>query len=282
MLARFEGPHMGDIGETIRRRISTRLDRLGLTPITAAQKAGLARDTIRNLYRGDGSVPRADTLALIAQALETTTAYLVGEAAYPEPLAAAAQPAGDRRIPVICNLEWGRFSLPDEMPQGVTISVEVPGYEASTLFAGLMIDGHANLVYRVGTYVIFAPWSESGILPGDTVLVKRQKNDALEFTVRWLDRSKKGNPQLVPARYGSVYKDMKAVKYGTIFDDFAIVGVAVAAFWVDRRDIGVADGAYPATLIDEARDEKGVPVRTLSDDPNDDIAYQLRGLKPTS
>jgi transcriptional regulator with XRE-family HTH domain len=273
---------MEDVGEVIRRRISTRLDRLGLTAITAAERAGLPRDAIRNLYRGDGSVPRADTLSLIARALHTSIAYLTGEA--PFPTTEAAEEEGDPRsrdIPVVCDLEWGRFAAPDERPTGETIPVAVHGYEDAALFAGRMIDGHANLMFRVGTYVIFAPWTDSGMASADTVLVKRERDGKLEFTVRWLDKSKKNNLQLTPVRFGSAYKDMKPVRFGTIFDEVSVVGIAVAAFWVIDRPVE-GDRAYPASLSTEAEDAGGRIVRSLSDDPADDIAFQLGGIKPTT
>jgi len=59
-------------------KVAARLRALGLTPITAAVRAGLPRDTIRNLFRTGGQ-PRADTLADIARALDTTVAHLMGE-----------------------------------------------------------------------------------------------------------------------------------------------------------------------------------------------------------
>lgn len=62
----------------LKARINERLDALGLTQITAATKAGLPRDTLRNLFRVGGA-PRIDTLIKIAAALETTVGWLIGE-----------------------------------------------------------------------------------------------------------------------------------------------------------------------------------------------------------
>lgn len=69
---------LADSRSPLARRVQERLRELDLTPITAATRAGLPRDTIRNLFRAD-SQPRADTLAAIAAALDTTVGYLIGE-----------------------------------------------------------------------------------------------------------------------------------------------------------------------------------------------------------
>lgn len=66
------------LADRLTARIQQRLGELALTPITAATRAGLPRDTIRNIFR-QGSLPRVDTLAEIARALDTSVAWLVGE-----------------------------------------------------------------------------------------------------------------------------------------------------------------------------------------------------------
>lgn len=273
---------MDHIGEVIRRRISTRLDDLGLTAITAAQTAKLPRDTIRNLFRGDGAVPRADTLAEIARALDCSVSYLVGEAPFPSDEQAARE--GDptsRAIPVVFDLEWGRFTALADIPTGRSIPVAVAGYENASLFAGRMIDGHANLYHKVGSYLIFAPFVQGGILPGDQVLVRRDRAGESEFTVRQLDVNKKRHPVLIPLRIGSKYKDMRTVRYGTPFDDFSIRGVVVASFWILDRGDGGVEGFYPTTMMTDDEDAQNQKYRALSADPLDDIAVELGVSKPT-
>lgn len=73
-------------------RIEIRLAELGLTPITAATQHGYPRDTIRNVLRSDSN-PRADTLVAIADALQTTVGWLVGDHENPStPLVAHEKP----------------------------------------------------------------------------------------------------------------------------------------------------------------------------------------------
>lgn len=62
----------------LQERIAGRLDALGLTQITAATKAGLPRDTLRNLFR-QGSDPTLGTLVNIARALDVSVGWLAGE-----------------------------------------------------------------------------------------------------------------------------------------------------------------------------------------------------------
>jgi len=59
-------------------RIQGRLDRLGLTPESAARSAGLPSDFIRKLLGGDLSSPRGQRLVKLAEVLETSVSYLVG------------------------------------------------------------------------------------------------------------------------------------------------------------------------------------------------------------
>ena len=68
----------------LQERVQARLNDLGLTQITAATKAGLPRDTLRNLFRDRASLPRADTLVQIARALGVRAGFLLGEESAPE------------------------------------------------------------------------------------------------------------------------------------------------------------------------------------------------------
>lgn len=68
------------------RRAMERLAELGLTPITAATRAGLDRDLFRNMFR-TGSYPRADTLASLCRVLGVSADWLLfgdGEISRPE------------------------------------------------------------------------------------------------------------------------------------------------------------------------------------------------------
>lgn len=184
-----------ELAEQLRTRISVRLGELGLTPITAATKAGLPRDTLRNLFRGVAALPRIDTLTRIASALETSVAYLVGETAYAgldydeaDRLAAARLALEVARpIPVLGYAEWGRF---EPMPEGGVLDpvdylhFNVPGFEDQDLMAVIVNDDHCKTWFSRGEYLVVAHRDDIGVRDGDIVLVAHNKGQKMELTAR--------------------------------------------------------------------------------------------------
>lgn len=65
------------------QEIQRRLKKLGLTPITAAQKAGIPRDSIRDIVRGKSLHPSHSLLVKVAHVLECKPEELTGEPASP-------------------------------------------------------------------------------------------------------------------------------------------------------------------------------------------------------
>ncbi len=73
------------MAETLRDRIRNRLDETGMSPEEASRKAGLDKTYLRKLFERPASQPGAETLRKLADALDTTTAALLGEAK-PQPI----------------------------------------------------------------------------------------------------------------------------------------------------------------------------------------------------
>lgn len=186
--------------ELVRARTATRLEALNLTPIRAATQAGLPRDTLRNLFREGGSLPRVDTIQKIAAALETTVAYLIGETAYPgldwaddnRMAWASAAVEAARPIPVIARAGWevwDQLADPDD-PLDV-IHLNVPGFESAPLFAAQVVDDHADIAYGPGRYVVWTDINILGQRDGDHIVVLRQRpgtaqDEPVNITVRAL------------------------------------------------------------------------------------------------
>lgn len=61
------------------RRIRQRLSETGQNPFSAALKAGLDRDHIRNILRGKAKNPGATNLMKVAAVLDVTPAWLMGQ-----------------------------------------------------------------------------------------------------------------------------------------------------------------------------------------------------------
>ncbi|SNY91969.1 SOS-response transcriptional repressor LexA (RecA-mediated autopeptidase) [Cohaesibacter sp. ES.047] len=67
-------PHMTD---SLADRIQNRMAELGLNPSSAGARVGKSRELIRNVLRGQSNTPSAINLKLIAQALETSSEWLL-------------------------------------------------------------------------------------------------------------------------------------------------------------------------------------------------------------
>ena len=65
------------MSETLKNRISERLEVLGLNYTSAARKVGKRKDLFNNLFRGSAKSPTTNTLELMAIALNTSTNWLL-------------------------------------------------------------------------------------------------------------------------------------------------------------------------------------------------------------
>lgn len=186
------------LADTIRARVAERLQWAELSPIQAATKHGLPRDTLRNLFRRDSALPRADTLADIARALDTSVAFLVGETANPGMEKWADQEQLDeivrlaRPIPVRAELSDG-FRKPLDAPIGY-IDLNVPGYETADLSAFVVKDRAMDLYYEVDRYVVTAPVGLMGLQIGDHVVAVRMKGEGDEVEVETFIREYADGP----------------------------------------------------------------------------------------
>ncbi|MCQ9144576.1 MULTISPECIES: hypothetical protein [Brucella/Ochrobactrum group] len=76
MLNPFTDPQNSDI---LKQRIQQRMDALGLNPSSVALHAELGRSAVRDILSGKAKSPKHITLYKIAEALECSASYLVGE-----------------------------------------------------------------------------------------------------------------------------------------------------------------------------------------------------------
>jgi transcriptional regulator with XRE-family HTH domain len=186
---------MDDIAELIRDRIKRRLAKLKLTPITAAVHAGLPRDTIRNLFRGRASVPRADTLAAIAVALETTLSYLMGETDVDDAGAAGAGVPLDRDIhvrmvPIYGPAQAGQWTGDDflQPPEVRYLPAFSAAFDEYSQLAFELPGADMDAYYAPGDFVIAVPSFEMEPRIGDHAVIARNRGDLMELSVRILER----------------------------------------------------------------------------------------------
>jgi phage repressor protein C with HTH and peptisase S24 domain len=108
-------PQMAD--DLLRARIRERLGALGLSARAASLKAGFGPDLIRDLMRHPENRLMSDSLGRLAEALDTTSAYLLGEIDEP----ATVQP-GPREKAATFRQE----------PSGLTSKIPVMGMAAAS------------------------------------------------------------------------------------------------------------------------------------------------------
>ena len=171
-------------GDILKVRVAERLEALGKKPIPTATAAGLGRDSITDILSGKKRSVRGDTLAKLAEALETTAEYLLGNS-IPAPA-----PRGVRTIPVISWVAAGTLSDPaTQIPEG-TETIEISGLPAGDYFATRVSGDSMDR---------FSP-------PGSLILVNRAETDLIRgrryiFSLRGETTYKRWEPdpdRLVP------------------------------------------------------------------------------------
>ncbi|HQT53579.1 MAG TPA: helix-turn-helix transcriptional regulator [Phenylobacterium sp.] len=232
---------MNDIAEILKQRIMQRLVDLKLTPITAATKAGLPRDTLRNFFRQDRSVPRADTLSKIAAALETSVGFLLGEVAFPSDRELPAERSENafvrvRPIHVRASAATGYVSTSDALEESLdVIYLHVPGFEYAKLRALEIGDDSMNLYYDEGSYVVFSIADVTGVREGDHIVTGITRENGTEFLVREL--TYEGDDAVAaPASLSSEYPKLAFGSEDA--GDMAVIGVVVAQVNFRMRPFG--------------------------------------------
>ncbi len=148
------------------RRIKERLDKLGLNPRSAAVRAGLKEDTIRNVIRGRSVSPRGKTLCAIAEALNWSIEELLGQGN----LSNRSYPM--TAVPVVSWVEAGSFSEASDPyePGDSDNEIQVPS-TSSTLIALIVRGSSMNRVAPDGS-TILVDYSLSDLISGKYYVVK--------------------------------------------------------------------------------------------------------------
>lgn len=255
-------------GETIlQQRLRERMAGLGLNPFSTAKKAGLHPDYVRNILRGKARQPSAERLAKLAEALECSLAYLLGQPdpavspeahdregrplAPPEPLVqvtfAGGRP-GILALPIRYELITSSFRPATEIRRelGFEGASTVIAYADREQWFEVVRDDGADLVAPPGSLLQVARFSDDdrpALTDGDVVIVERHLigPDAAYYLV---ERS----VRIIKFRYPDL---------GLWFFEFAASDVE---HW------GISDDIF--------RDEKNPTVK----DRHDDDFHRLAGL----
>lgn len=150
------------VAMTLRRRIQQRLDTLGITMRKASIKAGLGTHFVRDLMDNPLQSPKADNLARLAAALETTTEWLLEE-------------RGDEAspgVPIMGIVGAGAHYKPYEDQGNLDFADRPPNGDLA--YGAARIKGHSmHPVYRDAEVVYFTEFREDvAELVGEDVIAE--------------------------------------------------------------------------------------------------------------
>jgi phage repressor protein C with HTH and peptisase S24 domain len=137
------------VAMTLRRRIKKRLKDLGLSMRAASLKAGLGTHFVRDLLDNELQSPKADNLARLAFALDTTTEWLLEE-------------RGDETVPgvpIMGVVGAGAHYKPYEDQGNLDFAERPPG--AKEVYGAARVKGHSGYpVYRDGEVIYFTEFRD--------------------------------------------------------------------------------------------------------------------------
>lgn len=252
MDAQFIETHYPDMPTDLQKRVAARMEAIGIKAAPLARKAGLGESFVRDILRGKTSVPKADNLALLAAALDTTPDYLLGKDA-PED-ASTLGPAQDRsgiKPPFAGYVRAGLFETFDpyfqqdhvEVPEFVQIQ---PGYGRIRQYAyQAKGDSMDEAGIREGMWIVAADAADmidmnGDLESGDLVIVERTEaqRSSRELTVKEI-RYYRDRYELLPRSSNAEHKPI-IVKHNHDADadgiEVKIVGVVLTAYTDFRRN----------------------------------------------
>jgi transcriptional regulator with XRE-family HTH domain len=174
----------------LQARVTERLETLGLKPAPASIKAGVHKDTVRNILRGRSAHPAYETLAALAQALECAPGYLTGDQAdamsHPN---ASVEAAGAERLIVRHEVGAGYWrSSVNQLPLGEGVVAPAEEYSNFAQWLEKVLGRGFDTEYPEGTLIHVVDASAIGHAPrqGDHVVVTRIRADgeASERSIR--------------------------------------------------------------------------------------------------
>ena len=148
------------------RRIKERMEKLGLNQRSAALKAGLKEDAIRNVLRGRSQSPRGKTLSAIAEALNWSIEELLGQGNLTN------KPVPMTAVPVISWVEAGSFTEAADPYEPGDSEHEIQVPSTSTTLIALVVRGNSmNRVAPDGSTILI-DYSRRDLISGKYYVVK--------------------------------------------------------------------------------------------------------------
>lgn len=231
-------PYRCGMKASLLKKIDNRLEALGLSDIQASVKAGLGRDTIRDLRRGKRETISVDRVAKLAAALECSATWLIGEDDSPRDVedsggigyGGVVEAGAFRRVNVFDQTGGGRrVPIPPDprFSANMQAAFEVVGdsMNEAKIFPGMWV--HA---------VELSAWEKrfGDVRDGKLVVVAKTLKDAdqRELTVKRL-RLFRDRMELHPESTNKEHQPM-TYSFTDANPDIAIdiVGVVLSAVWI--------------------------------------------------
>lgn len=203
--------------EGIYRRIKRRLEKLDLTEYSAAVRAGLSKDAIRNIRRtieGDDPNRRGDvatrTVEALAPVLQTTPWWLIWEHG-PEEASAAAISA----LPILGKVQagiWLDTSIFDTTTRDRTVSApRDPRFPGARHYCLDVVDDSVDEIYPAGSTVVCVDFADSDLKlkTGQVAHIERRREGQLvEVTLQEI-RVDTAQTILEPRSSNKAYKPLR-------------------------------------------------------------------------
>lgn len=187
-----EDNHWGMTDEqktTLQIRVAERMELLGLDQSETARRARLGISFVRDILRGKSKNPAGANLSKLARALQTTTAYLMGEsqsAAVPQPAILPIE--GLEVVSEVQAGNWLEVTMLDEFEHEHIPVAHDRRFPRAKQYALLVRGDSMDQHYSDGTYVTCVDFGDTGIPIRDGLHVhverRRAGGQLVEITVK--------------------------------------------------------------------------------------------------
>ena len=205
------------------RRVTRRMEKLGLTEYAASVKAGLSKDAIRNIRRasdGPGKNRRGDvatrTVEALAPALKTTPWWLMWGIGPEDSSDPNADPSSAvSMLPLLGKIHaglWLDTSIFDQDTYRTVPATIDPRYPHASHYCLEVVGDSVDQIYPEGTIVVCVDFAESGLKlkSGQLAHVERRRagGQMIEITLKEIKLGSKGEVTLLPRSSNPVHKPL--------------------------------------------------------------------------
>jgi len=182
-----------------RQALLSLLAKHDVTPSELARRAGVASGTLYSYLKGRTASLNGTTAVKLAAALDEPVGYITGDAAVVD----ADEPMPLRAISIVSEVSAGTWREEPDLPPDDRETIGIPSIPSiyRAVAFGVRVSGSSmDLVYPSGTILVCVPLFEFHREPrvGDRVIVRRERADLYETTVKELAAGAAGQVVLVP------------------------------------------------------------------------------------